>query len=146
MSKATILVADDFLAGRALLEAILDSLDYAVITAQDGQEAVRTVQTKRPDAILMDIEMPVMNGYEACRILKQDPRTTGIPLLMVSGLDEMDDIRKALREGADGYIMKPINSGDVATKVAELLELAKTGKLPGQPFIKARGPEGTLPP
>lgn len=137
---ATILVVDDFPSGRALLEAMLSSLGYTVVTAQNGEEALELVRRQPPDLVLMDIEMPVMNGYVACRQLKQDPRTTGIPLLMVTGLDEMEDIRKALREGADGYIMKPINTAEVHEKVPQMLELAKMGKLPGQAFLKRRDP------
>ena len=146
MANAVILVVDDFPSGRALLDTILTSLGYDVATAENGEEALRLVQARRPDLILMDIEMPVLDGYTACRTLKENPATAHIPILMVTGLDETGDIRKALHHGADGYIMKPINAQEVATKVPQMLELAKAGKLPGRHYLKAGGSKDIPPP
>jgi CheY-like chemotaxis protein len=140
MPGPAILVVDDFPSGRALLDAILSAAGYEVVTANDGQEALRSVARRRPDLIFLDIEMPVMDGYAACRVLKENPETATIPVLMVTGLDDAEHIRAALRHGADGYIMKPLDTAEVQAKVPQMLELAKAGKLPGRFYLKGGGP------
>jgi len=144
MATTSILVVDDLEPDRKLLEAILTPLGYTVSFATNGEEALQAVRTNPPNLVLMDITMPILDGYAACRALKEDPTTSRIPVIMVTGQDDPDDIRKALHHGADDYIMKPINQNEVTKKVQWMLDRAKTGKLPGQFYFKFR--KGSTPP
>jgi len=132
----TVLAVDDSQPVRDLLERVLTPAGYTVTCAKDGGEALATVRTAHPDIILIDIKLPTMDGYAVCRTLKSNPSTATIPVLMLTGMDETDDIRKALRYGADGYIMKPFRVEDLRGKIQELLELAKTDKLPDRFYLK----------
>ena len=132
----TVLAVDDSQAVRDLLQRVLEPAGYTVSFAKDGEEALAAVKSSLPDILLIDIKLPTMDGYALCRTLKGDAATTNIPILMLTGMDESDDIRKALRHGADGYLMKPFRVEDLRGKIHELLELAKTGNLPGRFYLK----------
>ncbi len=132
----TVLAVDDSQPVRDLLERILTPAGYTVSFAKDGGEALAAVPGAHPDIILIDIKLPTMDGYAVCRALKSNPATANIPVLMLTGMDETDDIRTALRYGADGYLMKPFRVEDLRGKIQELLELAKTDKLPGRFYVK----------
>ena len=134
---AKILVVDDEEPARKLLEEILVSAGYLVSFASDGSQVPAAIQAQRPDLILMDIEMRPMDGLTACRRLKENPNTSNLPVIMVTILDESEDIRKALRSGADDYIMKPIQQDELLGKVERALKLAKAGMLPGQMYLEA---------
>ena len=133
----TILIADDSASVRRVLAEMLTPVGYTITFAADGAEALRMVQASPPHLILMDIRMPKMDGYEVCQRLKQDPATTGIPVLMVTGMDETDDIRQALQHGADGYIMKPFHMEQLRATIHEMLQRATSGTLPGRFFRKS---------
>ena len=144
MATTSILVVDDREPDRKLLEAILTPLGYTVTFAANGEEALHAVRTNPPHLVLMDIQMPIMDGYAACRALKEDPTTSSIPVIMVTSHDNPDEIRKALHHGADDYIIKPTNQNEVTKKVQWALDRAKTGKLPGRFYFKFR--RGSTPP
>jgi len=121
--KPVILVVDDFEKSLNLLEIILTSIGYRVITARDGEEALEKALSKPPDLILLDIRMPKMDGYEVARRLKEDQRTMIIPIVMLSGLKEVNDRVKALDAGADDFLTKPVDRIELESRIKSLLKV-----------------------
>ena len=105
----TVLVVDDNVQNRVLLKDILTLFGFNVLLAENGAEGVRLALDLHPDLILMDIQMPVMNGLEAGRLLREDPRTRDIKLLATSAFNQLDDKNNFFDTGFDGYIEKPFN-------------------------------------
>lgn len=122
-SVSRILIADDNLQNCELLEAYLSEESYEILMARDGQQALQQVQEHEVDLVLLDIMMPKLSGYEVCRQLKQDARTRGIPILMVTALNELGDIEKAVAAGADDFLTKPVNRLELTTRVRSLLRV-----------------------
>lgn len=120
-AKVRILIADDNQPNVELLEAYLADLDCEVQTAADGQEALAKSRQWKPDALLLDIMMPRISGYEVCKQLKSDPATRDIPILMVTSLQENADIDRGVEAGADDFLSKPIHKQVLLTRVKALL-------------------------
>ena len=118
-----LLIADDIAQNRELLEAHLAVAGHEIGFAVDGDDTLAKVAEFKPDVILLDIMMPKLSGYEVCRQLKTDPETRGIPILMVTALDEPGDIEKAVAAGADDFLSKPINRVELTTRVRSLLRV-----------------------
>lgn len=106
MSKAKILLADDSPTILEMVKFILEMGDYEVITASDGIEAVERTYETYPDMVILDIMMPRMNGYQACRLIKNDPATRHIPILILTSRDQASDKFWGLVTGADAYMTK----------------------------------------
>lgn len=123
MTQSKILIADDNMQNCELLEAYLSDEPYEVAMAFDGQETLAKVRELQPDLILLDIMMPKLSGYEVCQQLRKDPATKSIPILMVTALNEMGDIEKAVQAGADDFLTKPINRLELAVRVRSLLRV-----------------------
>lgn len=122
-SKSTILVVDDNPQNLELLQAYLEDLECTVIAAVDGPEALKVVAKQNPDLILLDIMMPRMSGFEVCRRLKAAPETADIPVVMVTALNELGDIERAVAAGTDDFLSKPINKLELLTRVRSLLRV-----------------------
>ena len=122
-SKSTILVVDDNPQNLELLQAYLEDLGCEVISAVDGVEAMQAVADHSPDLILLDIMMPKMSGFEVCRRLKEDQATADIPVVMVTALNELGDIERAVAAGTDDFLSKPINKLELLTRVKSLLRV-----------------------
>ncbi|MCZ7400776.1 MAG: response regulator [Candidatus Methanoperedens sp.] len=122
MARAKILVVDDEEMNVVLLDNYL-SRDYDVSTAYDGDEALLIVEKDPPDLILLDIMMPKMNGYEVCNKLKNNPKTMGIPIIMVTALQQKKDKIKAIGMFADDFLTKPVDFNELTAKVKSLLRL-----------------------
>ena len=122
-SKATVLVVDDNPQNLELLQAYLEELECKVITAADGVQALEAVSKETPDLILLDIMMPRMSGFEVCRKLKAEPATADIPVVMVTALNELGDIERAVAAGTDDFLSKPINKLEMLTRVKSLLQV-----------------------
>ncbi len=118
-----VLVVDDVPANVKLLEAKLTNEYYDVITAKDGFEAIEQTKAKKPDLILLDVMMPGIDGFEACRRLKQDPEVSHIPIVMVTALSEPSDRVAGLEAGADDFITKPINDTALFARVRSLVRI-----------------------
>ena len=121
--KSTILIADDTEQNVELLQAYLDDLGCKVVTACDGQETLDRVADSKPDLILLDIMMPKLSGFEICKRLKGDPATAAIPICMVTALNELGDIERAVEAGTDDFLSKPINKWELLTRVRSLLRV-----------------------
>jgi len=106
MSKR-ILIVEDQEDLRGVLHDLLSGSGYAVIEAADGQEGVAKAKSERPDLILMDIQMPILDGYEATRQIKADPTLAKMPIIAVSSFAMKGDEEKARKAGCDHYVTKP---------------------------------------
>ncbi|SDM59926.1 PleD family two-component system response regulator [Maricaulis salignorans] len=121
--SARILVVDDQPANVRLLEAKLQAEYFDVCTAVDGFAAIEAAKLEQPDLILLDVMMPGMDGYETCRLLKDEPRTRHIPVVMVTALDQREDRIRGLESGADDFLTKPIDDVTLFARVRSLLRL-----------------------
>ncbi|MBC8871931.1 MAG: response regulator [Planctomycetes bacterium] len=118
-----ILIADDNQPNCELLEAYLAEIDCDVAIAVDGQDTVQKVGSFRPDVILLDVMMPKLSGFEVCRKLKDDPQTSRIMILMVTALNELGDIERAVQAGTDDFLSKPVNKIELLKRVENMLKL-----------------------
>jgi len=119
----TILVVDDLAVNIQLLSAYLSSVGYHVITARDGQEALDKVATCELDLILLDVMMPNVNGFEVCERLKKSAASSFIPIIMVTGLNDVEHKVRAMEAGADDFVSKPFNRVELLTRVKSLLRI-----------------------
>jgi len=125
-TKGTVLVVDDTPANLQLLESILQDKGYLVRAAISGQMALKAARHQPPDIILLDINMPEMNGYEVCRALKSDPCLALIPVIFVSAAVDTADKLRAFEEGGVDYVTKPFQPMEVLARVETHLALART--------------------
>jgi two-component system, cell cycle response regulator DivK len=119
--RKTILLVEDNEANRTLVHDILTYQGYEVIMAMNGEEGVRLATEIIPNMIIMDIQMPVMNGYTAIALLKKNPRTKGIKVLAITSFAMAVDRERVMAAGADGYISKPINTRELPLLIGELI-------------------------
>lgn len=123
MTTSKILIADDNEANRELLEAYLAEIDCDVEIAVDGQDTLEKVAAFQPDLILLDIMMPKLNGYEVCKKMKENEQTRKIMVLMVTALDELGDIERAVEAGTDDFLSKPVQKIELLKRVQNMLQL-----------------------
>lgn len=117
-NQPVILVIDDIPTNIVLVKALLKSKNYEVISAKTGTEALALAEERQPEVILLDIMMPVMDGYEVLARLRSNEKTKDVKVIMLSALASDDDITRSMELGADGYLTKPL----VARKLFEELE------------------------
>jgi CheY-like chemotaxis protein len=119
----TILVVDDNQQNLELLQAYLEDVDCQAVPARDGLEALEIIAKDPPDLILLDVMMPKMSGFEVCKRIKNDPKTTDIPVIMVTALNEFGDIERAIDSGTDDFLSKPVNKLELLTRIKTMLKL-----------------------
>lgn len=118
-----ILIVDDNEANCELLEAYLSDLQCVTAIASDGQQAMVQAASFKPDLILLDIMMPKLNGFEVCEKIRQDPQLCKIMILMVTALNELGDIERAVNAGTNDFLAKPVNRVELLKRVENMLEL-----------------------
>ncbi len=117
----TILIIEDDPRNLTLFRDLLQISGYKTIEASDGKQGIELAKAKKPDLILMDIQMPGMDGLEATRILKADATTSNIPVIALTAYAMKGDKERILEAGCDGYLAKPINTDEFLKEVAEYL-------------------------
>jgi two-component system alkaline phosphatase synthesis response regulator PhoP len=125
MNKGKILVVDDEVNITQILEFSIGAEGYEVITALNGEDAIETARRELPDLIILDVMMPRIDGYEACRILKANPLTKNIPVILLTAKGRDIDKRLGFEVGAIDYIVKPFSPNKLVDRVHELLSCAK---------------------
>ena len=121
-AKKTILVVEDQEDNRQILRDLLRSAGLRMIEAHDGEEALTVARSQRPDLILMDIQLPLVDGYEATRTIKRDPQLRNIPIIAVTSYALSGDEQKARAAGCDAYIAKPYSPRDLLAWIGRFLD------------------------
>jgi two-component system cell cycle response regulator DivK len=127
---AKILVVEDNEQNRYLATFLLEARGHAVTSAVSGRLALELAAKIRPDLVLLDIQLPGMDGHEVARALKSDPQLKNIPIVVVTSYAMVGDRNKAFAAGAEGYIEKPINPQTFISEVERFLPLANEDKAP----------------
>ncbi|HEY0522124.1 MAG TPA: response regulator [Stellaceae bacterium] len=122
MTGKRILVIEDTEDNRRIVRDLLTSAGYELIEATTGLEGVRMAAAHRPDLVLMDIQLPELDGYEATRRIKADPACAGIPIIAVTSYALSGDEAKTRAAGCDGYVAKPFSPRALLAKVRELID------------------------
>ncbi len=117
MSRGKVLVVDDEEYIQHILNFSFGAEGYEVITAADGEEAVNIARSEKPDIIVLDIMMPKMDGYEACKRIKADPQTQDIPVILLTAKGREVDRKLGAEAGADDYVVKPFSPGRLIERV-----------------------------
>ncbi|HEX5728245.1 response regulator [Microbacterium sp.] len=121
MPSHRILVVEDNPLNLKLVRDVLTVSGFEVVAAPSGEEGVALAQTCEPDLVLMDIQLPGIDGYEALRLLRQNRQLDGVPVVAVTAFAMREDRERAAREGFDGYIGKPISVRELPSQVSEFL-------------------------
>ena len=122
---AKILIAEDERDIRDLIAFTLKFAGHEVVAASNGEEAYQLALKEIPELIIMDVRMPKMTGYEACRLIKADPTTKHIPVVFLSAKGQEAEVQNGLAAGADEYLLKPFAPDQLTRKVAEILDKPK---------------------
>jgi CheY-like chemotaxis protein len=117
VGRKKILIVDDSFTALTMMQLMLSQIPCDVVTAANGWDAVERALAERPDLILMDIEMPRMNGIEACRSMRRHDFTRTIPIILVTTRSDASHLRAGFDAGCTGYVTKPINPEELLTKV-----------------------------
>jgi CheY-like chemotaxis protein len=125
------LIAEDNAINRELLRELLEARGYAVVEACDGREALQVIEQTQPDILLLDIGMPVLDGFAVLRKVRESPKLAGVPALAVTAYAMQGDREKVLNSGFDGYLSKPVNSRSLSEELDRLLS-NKKGTKPGR--------------
>jgi len=118
-----ILVVDDDAANRELLQETLIAEGLEVVTAPDGRSSLEEFARLKPDLVLLDVNMPFLDGFEVCRRLKSNPETRLTPVVLVTGLTGREDRVRGIKSGADGFLSKPVDQSELLAHVRSLLSL-----------------------
>jgi CheY-like chemotaxis protein len=122
-----VLVAEDNAVNRELLRELLESRGYNVMEASDGQEALQMMEQTRPDILLLDLGMPVLDGFAVVRQIRKNPSLATLPVLAVTAYAMRGDRENVLNAGFDGYLSKPINARELSNELERLLQKRQDG-------------------
>jgi two-component system cell cycle response regulator DivK len=117
-----VLVVDDNPISRELIHEVLENSDLTVVEAENGEEALNMIVLERPDIVLLDIQLPVFDGYEVLRRVRSDPRLNKLPVIALTAYAMQQDREKAFAAGFDDYITKPIDAAALRVQVRKILD------------------------
>lgn len=120
-SNKVVLIVDDSPTEVHIFKKVLETQGFKVISAENGQEGLQMAKEMQPDLILMDVVMPILNGFQATRKLRQDEATSHIPVIMVTTKGQQTDVDWGKRQGANEYLVKPVKPADLLGKIKDLL-------------------------
>ncbi len=112
-----ILIAEDNAVNRELLRELLEPCGYSVVEACNGKEALAMIERSQPDLLLLDISMPVLDGFDAVRKIRENPRLSALPVIAITAYAMQGDREKILSSGFNGYLSKPVNSRSLAQEL-----------------------------
>ncbi len=135
-AAGSLLVVDDNRVNRLLLGRALEQLGHAVAFAENGREALEALRQRPVDLVLLDIEMPEMDGYQTLAALAADPRLRDVPVVMMSSVEEVDSVARCIEMGAEDYLFKPVNPVLLRARVAASLEKKRLRDLQRELFRK----------
>jgi CheY-like chemotaxis protein len=121
--NSVVLVVDDNPQNLELILAYLEDIECQTLSAEGGQEALDIIRQTPPDLVLLDVMMPRISGFEVCKQIKNNPATADIPVIMVTALNEIGDIERAIDSGTDDFLSKPVNKLELLTRVKTMLKL-----------------------
>jgi CheY-like chemotaxis protein len=126
--KPTLLVADDTLANIEVVDAVLGP-EFEILFAADGREALERARAEHPDLVLLDVMMPVMDGFETCERLKADPSTRDIPVIFLTALADTETLARSFRAGGVDYLAKPFRPEELEARVRSHVALKRARDL-----------------
>lgn len=135
---ARILIVDDEERNRKLLDVFVKADGHVPISASDGKACITCAVDQQPDLILLDLMMPDMDGFDVVRLLKNNPRTSGIPIIVVTALQDVSSHRRMLASGVDEFINKPVDRWELSLRISRLLKRDPPSGLSG-----TNGPTGS---
>jgi putative two-component system response regulator len=124
MDQPLVLIVEDDPANRALLTELLRRAGYRSLAVADGRDGLRAAVDQAPDLLLLDVELPGMNGLDVCRALRSDPRTVTLPIILLTGRTTIEDVVAGLDAGADDFLRKPYHQAELMARVRSVLRLA----------------------
>jgi DNA-binding response OmpR family regulator len=127
--KKKILIVDDQPDNVFILQDRLQREGYSILTAYDGPGCIEKAEEGLPDLILLDVMMPGMSGFDVCEKLVKNPKTTNIPIILVTALTDIDDVKQGLQVGAFDYIKKPYNRAELIARINSALKFSETSKV-----------------
>jgi len=119
--RGTVLIVDDSPTEQHIFKSIIEKAGFQVETASDGEQGIAKAKSVHPKLIIMDVVMPVLNGFQATRRLREDSETADIPIIMVTTKDQETDRSWGLRQGAEAYLVKPVSKSDLLERVEAVL-------------------------
>lgn len=145
-AMTTILIVEDDDDLRRIMRWGLEAEGFEVACAADGQQALETVFEVRPDLVVLDWELPALSGIELCTLIRNAEHSTGIPVIIVSGRYEADDIRRGIEAGADAYVTKPFAIETLASEIRRVLDRSSGRMVLAQPHTAViEGPPHAAP-
>ncbi len=133
-----VLIAEDHVVNRELLHELLEMRGYTVVEACDGEEALRMVEQTQPDMLLLDIGMPLLDGFAVVRKIRENPRFASLPVVAVTAYAMQGDREKILNSKFDGYLSKPVNARALAEELERLLGKREDRNAPPNPSREGR--------
>ena len=119
----TILCVDDTPQNLKLLEALLVPAGYKILKAESGEKALKIIQTKTPDLVLLDVMMPDMDGFDVVRKVREDDRLQQLPIILITALTKKEDRVRGINAGCDDFISKPVDKMELLAKISSLLKI-----------------------
>ena len=127
--KSLILIVDDEIISRSTIEILLTAEGYELVFAENGEEALVKAIELIPDLMLLDVMMPGMNGFEVCQQLRANPRTTKLPVVMITALDDRESRLRGLEVGADDFMSKPFDRAELRARIRTITRLNRYRRL-----------------